>query len=84
MRFGGEAAGESASSASAEPVDCPSLTFSSRGAKRTLPFSFPCGQGSFATALAAGGRAAALIASPVGDPPLCVSHGPSMYVRITL
>lgn len=63
-----------------ELVDCPSVTFSRQGAKRTLPFSFPCGQGSFTAALPAGARAAAFKDSPVGESPLCVAHGHAQSV----
>ena len=78
-RLGGEAAGESARSTSVELVDCPSLTFSSRGAKRAPPLSTPCGQGSLTAVLAVGAMAAALMDSPVGDPPLCNEYSPSIY-----
>ena len=63
-----------------ELADCPSLTFSSAGAKRTLPLLCAAGRGSLLTALAVGASGGSFRESPAVNGPLC-SAGIDLPVR---
>ena len=54
-----------------ELADCASLTFSSAGAKRTLPLLCAAGRGSLLTALAVGASGGSFRESPAVKGPLC-------------